>query len=157
MPHIHKHYDFVISVFIVHRDKVLLVHHRKYNEWLPIGGHIELNEDPEQTLNREIREECGLRVRILNETPAIGHRGVKPLPTPSYMDAHRISESHKHIAHVYFGISSSRHVRLHTREHKEFGWFSEKELSVPKPRLTRSILFYCRQALKAAKTHASRA
>lgn len=151
MPHIHRLNDFVISVFIVHRGKVLLVHHRKYNEWLPIGGHVELDEDPEQALYREIKEECGLRVNILAERPRIAHPGVKPLPTPSYMDVHRISATHKHIAHVYFGVSSGDRVKLHSREHKEFGWFGDKELSSPRLKLTRSIKFYCQQALKRAR------
>lgn len=150
MPHIHDLYDFVISVFIVNRGRVLLVHHKKYLEWLPIGGHVELDEDPEQALYREISEECGLKVRLLAERPDVGHRGVKPLPTPSYMDAHRISASHKHVAFVYFGTSVSDRVKLHTREHLEFRWFSKEELKEARPRLTRSIRFYCLQALKKA-------
>jgi 8-oxo-dGTP pyrophosphatase MutT (NUDIX family) len=151
MPHIHEFYDFVISVFIVCRGKVLLVYHKKYEEWLPIGGHIELDEDPEMALYREIREECGLKVKILAQKPPIAHRGVKPMPTPEYVDAHRISRTHKHVAFVYFGEASSDRVKLHEREHREFGWFSEKELTSPRLKLTPSILFYCREALKKAK------
>ncbi len=150
MSHIHELYDFVVSVFIVHRDKVLLIYHKRYNEWLPIGGHIELNEDPEEALYREIREECGLKVRMLAETPDIKHRGVKPLPTPSYVDAHRIDDHHKHIAFVYFGLSSTDHVKLHTREHREFRWVSKHGLEDSTLKLTRSIRFYCVEALKKA-------
>ena len=135
----------------MHQDKVLLVYHKKYNEWLPIGGHIELDEDPEEALYREIREECGLKVRILAPTPKIGHAGVKPLPTPSYVDAHRISRTHRHIAFVYFGIAGGNRVKLHEREHREFRWVSRKKLKSSEFRLTRSIYFYCVQALKAAQ------
>lgn len=148
MPHIHKVYDFVVSVFIVHRDKVLLIYHKKYKEWLPIGGHIELDEDPEEALYREIKEESGLKVRVLSHVPRIKHKGVKPLPTPSFADVHKISRDHKHIALVYFGTSSSDRVRLHVREHREFRWLSKKELYDPRFQLTRSIRFYCREALK---------
>jgi ADP-ribose pyrophosphatase YjhB (NUDIX family) len=52
MPHIHELYDFVVTVFIVHKDKVLLVHHPRYGKWIPMGGHIELDEDPEEALFR---------------------------------------------------------------------------------------------------------
>jgi 8-oxo-dGTP diphosphatase len=149
VPHIHPLYDFVTSVFIVRRGRVLLVHHKKYREWLPIGGHVELDEDPEQALYREIREECGLKVRILADRPDVGHRGVKPLPTPSYMDAHRIGKTHRHVAFVYFGVSASDRVKLHAREHSEFRWFSKEELKEARPRLTRSIRFYCLRALEA--------
>ena len=156
MPHIHELYDFVVSVFIVHRDRVLLIDHKKYDEWLPIGGHIELNEDPEQALFREIREECGLTVKILAGKPDVAHAGVKPILTPSYIDAHRIGDVHKHIAFIYFAVARSDKVRLHEREHREYRWVSEKDLSSKKLKLTRSILFYSRQALKAARRDASR-
>ncbi len=151
MPHIHDLYDFVVSVFIVHKNKVLLIYHKKYSEWLPIGGHIELNEDPEEALYREIEEECGLKVRILAETPDIGHAGVKPLPTPNFADVHRISENHKHIAFIYIGMAETDQVKLHEREHAEFGWFGEEDLKSSKLNLTRSIIFYCEEALKLAK------
>ena len=91
MPHIHKLYDFVVTVFIVNRGRVLLIDHKKYDEWLPIGGHIELDEDPEMALIREIQEECGLKVRLLAGKPDIAHPGVKPIPTPSFVDVHRIT------------------------------------------------------------------
>ena len=150
MPHIHRLYDFVVSVFIVHGKKVLLVYHKKYKEWLPIGGHIDLNEDPEQALFKEIREECGLPVKILAVKPSIGHRGVKPVLTPSYVDVHRITHTHKHIAFVYFGMTTSACVKLHEREHREFRWVSRRELATPELSLTSSIRFYCEEALKAA-------
>lgn len=150
MPHIHDLFDFVVSVFIVHKERVLLVHHKRYDEWLPIGGHVELDEDPAQALHREIREECGLRVTILAETPRIAHRGVKPLPTPAYMDVHRISREHKHIAFVYFAVAASDRVKLHEREHHEYRWVSRSELGTAKLSLTRSIRFYCLRALEAA-------
>jgi 8-oxo-dGTP pyrophosphatase MutT (NUDIX family) len=151
MPHIHELYDFVVSVFIVCRNRVLLIYHKKYREWLPIGGHIELDEDPEEALYREISEESGLRVKILAPVPNIRHRGVKPLPTPSFVDAHRIGGNHKHIAFIYFGTSKSDQVRLHVREHREFKWLSEADLESPAYRLTKSIRFYSKQALKAAE------
>lgn len=151
MPHIHEIYDFVVSIFIVHKNKILLIHHKKYKEWLPIGGHIELHEDPEEALYREIEEECGLKVRILATKPDIAHRGVKPILTPSYVDAHRISDTHKHIAFIYFAKSNSSKVRLHEREHSEYGWFTRQELSSKKLRLIKSIRFYCEEAFKAAK------
>ncbi|MCA9396832.1 MAG: NUDIX domain-containing protein [Candidatus Omnitrophica bacterium] len=151
MPHIHKLIDFVISVFIVHQDKVLLVHHKKYNKWLPIGGHIELDENPDQALMREIHEECGLKVKILADRPKIGHSGVVPLYTPSYMDIHQISKTHRHTAFVYFGVSKSDKAVLHEREHRELKWFTRRELSHKKYGLSKSIQFYCQKSLDVSK------
>ena len=151
MPHIHEIYDFVVSIFIVRRRRVLLIYHKRYSEWLPIGGHIELDEDPDQALRRDIREECGLKVKILSSAPKIAHPGVKPLLTPAYLDNHRIAGKHRHVAFIYFGTAVSDRVRLCEREHREFRWLSEKDLKDPQYKLTRSIEFYCRQALKAAR------
>jgi len=46
MAHIHEKIDFTASVFVVHKNKVLLRMHDKYKMWLSVGGHIELDEDP---------------------------------------------------------------------------------------------------------------
>lgn len=151
MPHLNKLYDFVVSIFVVCRGKVLFVNHKRYGRWLPLGGHIEMNEDPEEALYREIEEESGLKVRVLAAKPPIGHAGVKPILRPDYVDVHRIQGKHKHIAFVYFGISSSDRVRLHTAEHRSFRWFTRKMMLDSKYRLSRSIRFYGLQALKAAR------
>lgn len=36
--------------------------HDKYKIWLGVGGHIELDEDPNQAALREVKEEVGLAV-----------------------------------------------------------------------------------------------
>ena len=115
-----------------------------------MGGHVDLDEDPEQALFKEIREECGLKVKLLADRPRIAHPGVKPVFTPSYMDVHRIKGVHKHIALIYFGTSSSKSVRLCEREHAAYQWLSKRELDDPKLALTKSIRFYCHKALEAA-------
>lgn len=150
MPHIHPLYDFVTSVFVVHEEAVLLVFHRHYNRWLPIGGHIELNEDPEQGLFREIQEESGLEVTILSSKPDFVVPGVKPILKPHFMDVHDIRDNHKHIAFIYVGKSSHRQVQLHEREHSQFQWFTQAEVQ-SHPSLDPSIRYYALEALRIAK------
>lgn len=154
MPHIHELYDFVVSVFIVRRGRALLAYHKKYNEWLPVGGHIELDEDPMQALAKEVREECGLKLRLFAQAPKIAHRGVKPLPAPDYLDVHKIKGKHKHIALIYFARALNDEVRLEEREFREYAWLSKKELGLKKYKLTRSIRFYCERALERDAAHA---
>ena len=55
MAHIHEKIDFTVAIFVVQDGKLLLIHHRALNKWLPLGGHIELDEDPEQAALREAR------------------------------------------------------------------------------------------------------
>lgn len=60
MPHIHERIDWTVDVLIVHEDRVLLRKHDKYKVWLMVGGHIELDEGPEEAALREVQEEVGL-------------------------------------------------------------------------------------------------
>src|ERR1039458_7201987 len=41
MAHIHEKIDFTVAIFVVHKGKVLLIHHRNLNKWLP-GDSIEV-------------------------------------------------------------------------------------------------------------------
>lgn len=54
MAHIHEKIDFTVEVFVVFQNKVLLRKHDKYKIWLSVGGHIELDEDPNQAALREV-------------------------------------------------------------------------------------------------------
>ena len=60
MAHIHTEpgqIDFVVNVYVVYKNKVLLRFHEKYFLWLSVGGHVELNETPEVAAVREVKEE----------------------------------------------------------------------------------------------------
>ena len=149
MPHIHKYIDFVSVAYIVHKNRVLLVDHIKYDMWLPIGGHVELKEDPEQALYREVEEECGLEIEVLGtKLPEIPGDTTKPLMAPQYMDIHDITEKHKHVVFVYFATSATDACRLAPLEHRSFKWFTEEELQNPSLPMKPSIRRYAREALK---------
>ncbi|MDB5169095.1 MAG: hydrolase [Candidatus Saccharibacteria bacterium] len=150
MPHIHELYDFVNSVYIVHDNKVLLVNHPRYGLWIPIGGHIELDEHPDQTLVREVAEETGLTVRFLGEKPDVPSRLGNFMTTPHYMHAHDANAPHRHIALVYFAVTDSNAFVL-SDEHTAAAWVSEAELTSEMYHLTEDVVFLSRKALKAAK------
>ena len=102
MAHIHEKIDFTVAIFVVHDGKVLLIHHRKLDKWLPLGGHIELDEDPEQAALREAKEESGLDVELLGERPPTTSPGTRALIAPRFLDIHRISDTHEHIGMIYW-------------------------------------------------------
>ncbi len=47
---------------VVDADSILLVDHKNAKLWLPTGGHVEPNEHPRSTVERELFEELGLRL-----------------------------------------------------------------------------------------------
>jgi len=102
MAHIHEKIDFTVAIFVVHDGEILLIHHRKLDKWLPLGGHIELDEDPEQAALREAKEESGLEVELLGERPPTTGPGTRPLIAPRFLDIHRINDMHEHIGMMYW-------------------------------------------------------
>jgi 8-oxo-dGTP pyrophosphatase MutT (NUDIX family) len=149
MPHIHDKYDYVIVVYIVRGDTVLLVNHPRYNKWIPVGGHIELDEDPEAALFREIQEETGLKVDILSTKSPVTTKREKSLLTPNYLDVHEANPPHKHIGLIYFAITKDEKVHL-SAEHSDIKWFTLAELAEDQYRLSPPVIFYAEQALKTA-------
>ncbi len=149
MAHIHQLIDFAVAAYIVYGNKVLLVDHKKLKAWMPVGGHIELDEDPVEALLREVKEESGLSVELIGGNVAPEGLGgdSKPLIAPIYMDAHGISETHKHIGLFYFARATTDHVRLSEQEHTSIRWFTKEELEDPANNVLPYVRFYSTQAL----------
>lgn len=150
MPHIHELYDFVVICFIVHNERVLLVNHPRYGRWIPPGGHIELNEDPETALFREIQEETGLTVEILSQKPALTSPGTKFILTPNYVNVHEANPPHKHIAFIYFARTKSDQYVL-SDEHEAIHWFRANELRQTRYKLSPAVQFYANAAIEKAR------
>ena len=155
MGHINDLLDFTISAFIVNNDKILLIHHKKLNKWLPIGGHIEINENPDEAFIREVREETGLKVKILSNKSKLKFDGVKFLYTPEFIDVHDISNKHQHVGLIYFAIADSQNVILAEKEHNATRWFSLEELKDSQYNILKNVIFYSEQALLKSKKNKS--
>jgi len=147
MPHIHERIDFTVAVFIVHESRVLLVHHRQLGIWLPVGGHIELDEDPEQAALREAREESGLEVELIGERPPTTEEGCRALIAPRFLDIHRINDTHEHIGMIYWARPVKGNVTLAEAEHHAIRWVSSDELDALDPPMKESVKWYCRRAI----------
>lgn len=154
MPHIHDKIDFCSEVFVVHKNKVLLRLHDKFNIWLSVGGHIELDEDPVEAAIREVKEEVGLDIHIAGG--AMGptddeekNRGYRYLIPPRYMGRHPVGETHEHIALVYFAIAETDVINdpANDNEKAKTVWASMKDLAAMD--LVPNVKFYAEEALKA--------
>jgi 8-oxo-dGTP diphosphatase len=153
MAHINEKIDFVVEAFIIHKDRVLMVNHISAGMWLPVGGHIELDEDPEAALFREIEEESGLskkNLKIISKKPKLNYKAIKFLYSPAFLDIHDIKSGHKHIAFVYFFKSKIDKVTLKDDEHHEIRWFTRKDLRSGKFEIRPWIIYYANEAFKLA-------
>jgi ADP-ribose pyrophosphatase YjhB (NUDIX family) len=150
MAHIHEQYDFTVGCFIIFEDKVLLVNHPRYDMWLCPGGHIELDEDPEEALFREIEEETGLEVEILSTKPDINILGAKYIYMPAYISVHEANPPHKHIGLTYYARAKSS-ANLKSDEHSEAKWFTSAELDDESYTMPSEIRHFGKEAIKAAK------
>jgi 8-oxo-dGTP pyrophosphatase MutT (NUDIX family) len=119
VPHIHEKIDFTVAIFIVHESRVLVIHHRNLNKWLPLGGHIELDEDPEQAALREAKEESGLDVELLGERPPTTGPGTRALIAPRFLDIHRITGTHEHIGMIYWARPRSADIPVRSNIGRE--------------------------------------
>jgi 8-oxo-dGTP pyrophosphatase MutT (NUDIX family) len=161
MAHIHEKIDFTVAIFVVHDEKILLIHHRKLDKWLPLGGHIELDENPEQAALREAKEESGLDVELLGERAPTTGPGTRALITPRFLDIHRISDTHEHIGMIYWArpkLGTSRRANrtsqrgvataLAVEEHHDIRWCSSAELDTLEPAMSDAVKWYCRKAIE---------
>ncbi|MCH7828548.1 NUDIX domain-containing protein [Patescibacteria group bacterium] len=154
MSHIHEQIDWTIVAYVVYKRKVLFIFHKELQKWLPLGGHIELDEDPDEALLREVKEESGIEnVEVLASKPnlSLEDPSRKFLYTPAYVDIHPISKTHKHIGLVYFLRTETDVVQLAEEEHTEIRWLTEDELDDSRFRLESSIKFYAREAIQRAQ------
>lgn len=112
MPHIHTEsgqHDITASAWIVREDadepRVLVHMHRKLGKLMQVGGHIEIDETPWQTLAHEIPEESGFMLRqlqILQPQPSIPtFAGATVHPLPVVSNTHMVSDTHYHSDYGY--------------------------------------------------------
>ncbi len=155
MPHIHDKIDFTAEVFVVHKDKVLLRKHDKYEVWLSVGGHIELDEDPNEAAVREVKEEVGLDVVLADDLLPFKKRTLhyRELIPPKYMNRHNPggnNDGHEHVTLIYFGRSPTDAVVVPNDHEKreEIKWFTREELEKNEYGVEETIRFYALRALE---------
>ena len=79
--------------------------------WELTGGGLEYGETPHQALKRELREETGLKIKI-----------IKPIYTFT-----AIREDYQTVGIGFLAIPEDDHVQI-SEEHTDYKWVDEKEL-----------------------------
>jgi 8-oxo-dGTP diphosphatase len=96
---------FTATGFVVDGSRTLLHWHKRLQQWMPPGGHIEPDEDPVQAVLREIQEETGLITEVIlsRDSEPFGYPEQLPPPyTILVEDIPGPDEPHKHIDMIYF-------------------------------------------------------
>lgn len=154
MPHIHDKIDFTAEVFVVFNSKVLLRKHDKYGIWLSVGGHVELDEDPNEAAIREVKEEIGLDIELFHEgkNPLTKTGNYKELIPPQFSNRHKINDSHEHVTLIFFAKCKTDKLVLSEAEKTDgCHWFTLEELGDPKYDLSDSMKIYASAALEKVK------
>ena len=142
--------DLVVAGYIYDKNKVLLIHHRKLDMWLPVGGHIQKNETPDDALLREIKEEVGLDVVLADGLRPFTKEtsGYKELIPPMFLNRNRISDTHEHVTLTYFARAETDRLAILDHEKSaEIKWFTRSDLEKNEYGIKEAIRQYALRAL----------
>jgi 8-oxo-dGTP pyrophosphatase MutT (NUDIX family) len=112
--------------------KILLVNHKKLGKWLQPGGHIEKFENPVQAAIREIKEETGLNIKLLEKSINIIDKEGAFLPLPTFIMEQTIPKNinqpkHFHIDLQYVVKLPQQKLLINKKESQSIGWFTKQE------------------------------
>lgn len=129
-----KHYTS--TVFVISQEppkRVLLIHHKKLDKWMPPGGHQEFSENPYEAAVREVKEETGIDIIPYIEKPKAVDGRALSLPVPNYIFEEKIDvrdeqPKHYHLDMIYVIEIPYHRVGLRSSESHEIGWFTAEEI-----------------------------
>ncbi|MCH9609887.1 MAG: hypothetical protein S4CHLAM45_13870 [Chlamydiales bacterium] len=127
--------ELTASVYTVEEQRILLILHKKLGKWLPPGGHVDPDELPHEAAIREVKEETGLEVELMQQEnlwipQKINGRSI-PRPylnllfeIPKYKDIN----AHQHIDFVYIGRVIGGALVQNREETDGIRWFTLDDL-----------------------------
>ena len=125
-------YKYFAAGYLVKDNKVLLVHHKGFDKWVPSGGHLEENETPDQAVIREWKEETNLDVEIIpaHENAFAGDDNATPIPMPFHIDLEREGFTVPHLGHFFYVklLDEKQIISISKDELFNYGWFSKEDL-----------------------------
>lgn len=114
-----KHLVSFFVVVDISAGKLMLVDHIKAERWIPAGGHVDKDEDPKDTVTREIQEELGIAADFLFEEPIFVTETVTVGKTAGHTDVS-----------LWYVVRANSETTLSydPREFNGYKWFSFPEL-----------------------------
>jgi 8-oxo-dGTP pyrophosphatase MutT (NUDIX family) len=118
---------FTSTVLIVYRDKVLLHRHKTRGSLLPVGGHVDRDELPQDAALREAKEEAGLEI-TLHDTDSLRFSDVQVLVRPAHMLLVDMNPYHQHIDFIFYATAITDHVHPIVGESQQLFWYTKDEI-----------------------------
>lgn len=114
------------SAWLVNKsgDKALLMHHRKLDKWLQLGGHADGESDILSVALKEAQEESGIQ-------------NIEPVMNDIFdIDIHKIPSNSKEREHFHYDVRFLLQVKsdedfLSNQESKELRWISKNKKELP--------------------------
>ncbi|WP_394862991.1 NUDIX domain-containing protein [Paraclostridium bifermentans] len=116
------------TVYVVNKDRVLLHMHKKYNSLFALGGHMKPDELPHETAIREVFEESGLEVKLLNEDNKLDLGKVVQLNKPRYVLLENVGHPIENIDFIFFATTSKEEFKPQDGESKDLYWLTKEEI-----------------------------
>ena len=133
---------FTATAFVIdEKNRALLLWHKRLKRWMPPGGHVDENELPEETAERECKEETGIDIEIIGDrtqdlfinNPSEGRMLKKPIvmlleEIPACLE--RNEEAHQHMDFLFLArpIDPDQALKLAEDEGLSLKWFTREEI-----------------------------
>lgn len=118
---------WVTTIYLIRDNKVLLTWNKRLQTWIPVGGHIELGETPEEAIKREVLEETGFEFEFTPKPHKQNNGSLKVLK-PHRMQIEDIPNHSTHINTIFIGRCLSSFDKSETDENEKLKWFSQDEI-----------------------------
>ncbi|MEM0094485.1 MAG: NUDIX domain-containing protein [Candidatus Micrarchaeaceae archaeon] len=116
------------------RGELLLIKHRKLGIWVYPGGHLEDGENPMECAKREVKEETGIDIRIVDPVrrQRIKFDGAVVVENPIVVvieDVPYKTGHHEHFDIVYLALSKGSWKNAKNSEGNKTRWLGKDEIT----------------------------
>jgi 8-oxo-dGTP pyrophosphatase MutT (NUDIX family) len=128
---------FTATTYVVDDGALALHYHDRLDMWLAPGGHVDRDELPRGAARREVREETGLSVDLLEPETEITAEAGRELPPAEHVmlfdiDVYPDGEvGHQHVDFIYFAEAENRDIDPEGDDEAdadEWVWFTADDL-----------------------------